>query len=120
VARAFDPKITTESAFGRAREWAEYGKRIAYETHRQAPRRGFNLNRYGERRSAAKDPPAMETGQLFAILNQQKPERERDGYSFVVNYTVLEKGYQKGNRILEPRPLGRITLSTMIAAPGPA
>jgi len=36
-----------------------------------------------------------------------------------VNYSLLETGYQKGDRILEQRPLGRITVATMIAAREP-
>lgn len=117
--RPLNLAATRERAFERAEKWANLAKQVAFETHRQAPRAGVNLNRFGERRSAPGDPPAMETGRLFAILNQQQPQREADGYSVLVNYTLLEDGYSKNGRILEPRPLGRITLSVLTASPPP-
>ena len=117
--RPLNVAATRERAFERAHKWADLAKTVAFETHRQAPRGGVNTNRFGERRSAPGAPPAMENGELFAILNQQQPVREADGYSVLVNYTVLEKGYSAGNRVLEPRPLGRITLSVLQASPPP-
>ena len=129
--RPLNVAATRERAFERASKWADLAKTVAFETHRQAPRGGANLNKFGERRSAPGEAPAMETGRLFAILNQQQPQREADGYSVLVNYSVLETGYSVGRRarisdrrefaagILEPRPLGRITLSVLDASPPP-
>jgi hypothetical protein len=119
VDRPLNLAATRERAFQRAEKWANLAKQVAFETHRQAPRGGVNINKFGEPRSAPGEAPAMETGRLFAILNQQRPAREPDGYSVLVNYTVLEQGYSKGNRVLEPRPLGRITMSVLAASPPP-
>lgn len=98
----------------RAEAWAEAGSRTAAEKHDHAPRAGRNLNRFGLRRSAPGDPPAEETGQLLSIL-RRGPEDAPGGYAFTVNYSVLEYGYSKNGRTLEPRPLGRITLSELKA-----
>lgn len=90
------------------------GQDIAVELHETAPRGGENTNRYGEQRSAPGEPPAIETGQLLASM--------RDGYeydpstmtaSFVTNYAVLEYGYDKDGRRLEPRPMGRQTIDKL-------
>lgn len=75
--------------------------------HRNAPRGGQNLNKFGERRSAPGEPPAMETGQLFAVLDQGLT-REGDAHFRVpANYKLLENGTRK----MRPRPLARISLA---------
>lgn len=75
---------------------------IAKDLHRNAPRGGVNINRFGETRSKPGDPPAMETGELFAKLDQGVTV---DGTTaeVVVNYSVLEFGTVR----MKPRPLGR-------------
>lgn len=75
---------------------------IAKDLHRNAPRRGTNKNRFGEFRSAPGDPPAMETGELFAKLDQGVTLTPAAA-EVVVNYTVLEMGTLR----VKPRPLGR-------------
>lgn len=88
----------------RAREFAD----VVKAEHRNAPRGGENLNRFGEKRSAPGEPPAMETGGLFAEIDQgvdvDMAKREA---RVVANYAVLENG----TRRMEPRPLGRISLA---------
>ena len=88
----------------RAREFSD----VVKATHRNAPRGGENLNRFGEQRSAPGEPPAMETGALFAQIDQgvdvDMAKREA---RVVANYAVLENGTRK----MEPRPLGRISLA---------
>lgn len=81
---------------------AEQLSGIAKELHRNAPRSGTNLNRFGEPRSAPGEAPAMETGELFAKIDQGVT---LDGTTaqVVVNYSVLEHGTVR----MKPRPLGR-------------
>lgn len=87
----------------RAREYAE----VVKTEHRNAPRGGRNLNMFGEPRSAPGEPPAMETGQLFAQIDQgvDADVRKREA-KVIANYRVLEDG----TRRMEPRPLSRIAL----------
>lgn len=75
---------------------------IAKDLHRNAPRGGVNRNRFGETRSKPGDPPAMETGELFAKLDQGVTLNGTTA-EVVVNYTVLEFGTIR----MKPRPLGR-------------
>ena len=88
----------------RAREYAE----VVKEEHRTAPRGGAGINMFGEPRSAPGEPPAMETGALFAQIDQgvdvDMAKREA---RVVANYAVLENG----TRRMEPRPLARIALA---------
>lgn len=88
----------------RAREYAE----VVKEEHRNAPRGGAGINMFGEPRSAPGEPPAMETGALFAQIDQgldvDMAKREA---RVIANYAVLENG----TRRMEPRPLARIALA---------
>ena len=82
---------------------------INKDTHRTAPRGGQNLNRFGERRSAPGSPAAMETGGLFALMDQGV--EITSGLAGVwgrvfMNLSVLEFG----TRLMGPRPNGRISL----------
>lgn len=75
---------------------------VAKNLHRNAKRGGDNINRFGEHRSAAGEDPAMETGELFAKIDQGVTVE--DGRAEVtINYTLLEDG----TRRMGPRPLGR-------------
>jgi hypothetical protein len=73
----------------------------AKDLHRNAPRGGENVNRFGERRSAALEVPAMETGGLFARLDQGVEVDAKEA-RVVVNHKLLEDG----TRRMKPRPLG--------------
>lgn len=75
---------------------------IAKELHRNAPRGGPNKNRFGEFRSAPGEAPAMETGELFANIDQGVILAP-DAAEVTINYTVLEFGTVR----MKPRPLGR-------------
>ena len=79
---------------------------IAKNLHRSAPRGGKAKNRFGERRSAPGEAPAMETGRLFANIDQGVEHTGKTA-TVIVNRKVLEFGYSKGKRTLRPRPLGR-------------
>jgi hypothetical protein len=83
----------------------------AFEFHMDAPRGGNARNRFGENRSAGGEPPAPETRELSRKIQDVK--EVPDGADVVVNYKVLEFGYQKNGRILEPRPLGRIAIEQL-------
>lgn len=88
---------------------------ITKDIHRTAPRGGTNLNRFGERRSAPGSPPAMETGGLFAAIDQGvsvESALARVQATVIVNLTVLEFGTRK----MAPRPLGRISLERFKAS----
>lgn len=112
------------AAIERARDRARDAQAIAKAQHRDAPRGGSNRNRFGEARSAPGEPPAMETGRLFARLDQGYEETP-EGARVPVNYRVLEFGYSVGARSrlsdrkglsangLQPRPLGAITLALL-------
>lgn len=90
----------------RAREYQQLVK----EEHRNAPRGGSNLNMFGEARSAPGEAPAMETGALFAQLDQGLDVDMRKAEARVIaNYKVLEYG----TRRMKPRPLGRIALARL-------
>lgn len=97
----------------RAERWADTGSRIAAEKHDNAPRAGKYLNKFGLRRSAPGDPPAEEEGTLLSLLRQGAEADGPDAYAFLVNYSVLEDGYQKNGRVLEPRPLGVLTMNEL-------
>ena len=91
---------------------------IAKNLHRSAPRGGKAKNRYGERRSAPGEAPAMETGRLFANIDQGVEHTGKTA-TVIVNRKILEYGYAIGSRsrlsdrkslaggVLKPRPLGR-------------
>lgn len=91
---------------------------IAKNLHRSAPRGGTAKNKFGERRSAPGEPPAMESGGLFAEIDQGVEVTGMQA-TVIVNRKVLEFGYQVGARsrlsdrkglaggVLKPRPLGR-------------
>lgn len=90
----------------RAREY----QTIVKEEHRTAPRGGANLNMFGEPRSAPGEPPAMETGALFAQLDQGLTvDMNKREARVIANYKVLEDG----TRRMEPRPLGRVALAKL-------
>ena len=91
---------------------AEQLQDIAAEQHANAPRGGKNLNRYGEPRSAPGEPPATETLELLSRIDDGLTETP-EGFQVAVNYTVLEFGYSKNGRILEPRPNGRLAIERL-------
>lgn len=76
---------------------------IAKDLHRTAPRGGRNLNIFGEPRSAPGEVPAMETGALFANIDQGVEVNGLEA-TVIVNYRDLEFGRHR----TEPRPLGEI------------
>lgn len=82
----------------RARELAE----ITKDLHRTAPRGGAAVNRFGERRSAPGEAPAMESGGLFAEIDQGVEKGAREVRVLVI-LAVLEYGTPK----MRPRPLGK-------------
>lgn len=75
---------------------------IAKDLHRTAPRGGENINRFGEPRSAPGEVPAMETGGLFAEIDQGIDVKLKEA-TVIVNRTTLEFG----TPYIRPRPLGR-------------
>lgn len=79
--------------------------------HLNAPRGGVNYNRHGQPRSAPGEQPAIEDGELLFRIMQ--PERSDLRGEVVVNYVVLEYGYDKDGRRLEPRPMGRMILDRL-------
>ena len=81
---------------------AEQLSGIAKDKHHNAPRGGDNLNMFGEPRSAAGEVPAMETGALFAAIDQGVT-LDGNRAEVVVNHTLLEEGTVR----MGPRPLGR-------------
>lgn len=83
---------------------------IAKDLHRNAPRGGENINRFGERRSAPGEVPAMETGGLFAEIDQGVDVTPKQA-TVVVARSVLEFG----TRTMAPRPLGRIAVAELKA-----
>jgi hypothetical protein len=91
---------------------AEQLQEIAASQHANAPRGGDALNRYGENRSAPGEPPAPETLELLSRIENGLKETP-DAIQVAVNYTVLELGYQKNGRILEPRPNGRLAVEEL-------
>lgn len=101
---------TREKAYHHIRARARAFQKLVKEKHRDAKRRGENLNMFGERRSAPGDPPAMETGGLFAAMDQEfelngNPQQRANHQTakVVVNLTVLEHG----TRTMAARPLAR-------------
>jgi hypothetical protein len=90
---------------------AELLSAIAKDLHRNAPRGGDALNMFNERRSAPGEPPAMETGALYAAIDQGI---EQSGMSATVIVATkwLEEGTRSG---LKPRPLGRVALAELKA-----
>lgn len=101
--RARIKALANERVEKRAREFRDTAKNI----HRNAPRGGENLNRFGERRSAPGEPPAMETGRLFAVIDQGLTREGDAHYRVPANYKLLEFGTRK----VRPRPLGRLALA---------
>ena len=122
MARAFELRVTRQAAVKRGLAWAELTRDIAAETHRTAPRRGVNRNRFKFLRSAPGDAPTTETTRLLQFLSAPPVFFSDNGlpaYRVPVNYALLETGYSRNGRVLEPRPLGRITLSILTAGPRP-
>lgn len=76
---------------------------IARDMHRDAPRGGASVNMWGEPRSAPGEPPAMETGRLFALIDQGFERVNDSEVRVTVNYAVQEDGTLN----MLPRPLGR-------------
>ena len=105
---------TREKAYHHMRARARELQQLVKDKHRDAKRRGDNLNMFGERRSAPGDPPAMETGGLFAAIDQElelngNPEQRANHQTgkVTVNLTVLEHG----TRTMAARPLAREALA---------
>lgn len=76
---------------------------MVVQEHREAPRGGSYLNRYGQTRSAPGEAPATEEGNLMRILEMPPSPIPGGGYSVPVNYAALEYGTMH----IAPRPLGR-------------
>lgn len=86
------------------------GRDIAVELHETAPRGGESINAHGQPRSAPGEQPAIEHGDLREVLLNELTFDERTlTATFPVNYIVLEFGYDKNGRRLDPRPQGRMT-----------
>ena len=115
-------EVIDNSATRHVRKRANELSGIAKDLHRTAPRGGKNVNRFGERRSAPGEVPAMETGALFAAIDQGVNVTKKQA-TVVVNWKVLEFGYSVGlrsrltdrrtlgARAMLPRPLGDIALA---------
>lgn len=82
---------------------------IAVQLHREAPRGGSNLNRWGQRRSAAGEAPAEEFGTLKQILDMPPSPLPDGGYSVPVNYAVQEYGTIH----MGARPMGRMAVAIL-------
>ena len=109
--RALQARLAIEQAASRhVKGRAQLLSGIAKDLHRTAPRGGTNVNRFGEPRSAPGEPPAMETGALFAALDQGVTQLGLEA-QVVVNYRLLEDG----TRRMRPRPLGRIAAAELKA-----
>ena len=87
----------TRHVRARANELSEIAKGL----HKNAPRGGHNLNMFGERRSAPGEVPAMETGGMFAEIDQGVEIQPMQA-TVIVNRKVLEFG----TRRIDRRPLG--------------
>lgn len=82
---------------------------IAVQLHREAPRGGSYLNRYGQARSAPGEQPAVEEGNLLRILEMPPTPLPDGAYSVPVNYAPLEYGTMH----IAPRPMGRMTIALL-------
>lgn len=100
----------------RAKQRAKLAQDIAKELHRNAPRTGVNINRFGEKRSSPGTAPALETGTLFAHIDQGLERIGQAHYRVPVNRESLEFGetLPNGAAVL-PRPMGRLTLAELKA-----
>jgi len=108
--RAFNLQFTLDRAGDRAEAWAFSISKRAAELHRDAPRGGTNLNRYGDRRSAPGEVPATEEGRLLDLIRLGTRPIRRGGEA-TVNYKKLEEG----NEGVAPRPLGVIVMAEIRA-----
>lgn len=107
--RALQARLAIEQAASRhIKGRAELLSSIAKDLHRTAPRGGDNLNRFNERRSAPGEAPAMETGELFAAIDQGIEQTGMQA-TVVVNTRYLEDG----TRTMAKRPLGRLALAEL-------
>jgi len=103
--RRIRPKVAD-----RVEQRAFEGRDIAVELHETAPRGGIHTNAYDQHRSAPGEQPAIEHGDLREVLLNELTFDERTlTAQFVANYVVLEFGYDKNGRRLDPRPQGRMT-----------
>lgn len=82
---------------------------ITRDMHRDAPRGGIGINMFGEQRSAPGEPPAMETGALFALIDQGLEQVNDSQVRITVNYAVQEDGTLN----MLPRPLGRQAIAEL-------
>ena len=106
VSRALQARLAVEQAASkRVSNRAHQLSGIAKDLHRTAPRGGENVNRFGERRSAPGQVPAMETGSLFAAIDQGVTVRGLEA-TVLVNWVEVE--FQTRN--VAPRPLGTVAL----------
>ena len=104
--RALQANLAVQEKAGRhLKRRAELLSGIAKNLHRTAPRGGENVNRFGERRSAPGQVPAMETGSLFAAIDQGVTVLGLEA-TVLVNWAEVE--FQTRN--VAPRPLGEIAL----------
>ena len=100
-------EVIDNSATRHVRARANLLSGITKDLHRTAPRGGENVNQFGEPRSAPGEVPAMETGGLFAEIDQGVEIRPKEA-TVIVNRTVLEFG----TPYIRPRPLGRRASAT--------
>lgn len=97
---------------------AELLSAIAKDLHRNAPRAGPGVNQFGELRSplAGGTAPAMETGGMYAMLDQGITQEGMEA-QVVVNFGFgPDKGsMEEGTRRMKPRPLGRLAVAELKA-----
>lgn len=110
-------RLFIESAASRhVRDRANELSAVAKALHRQAPRGGTNTNAFGERRSAGGEPPAMEFGGLFAMIDQGVTVTGTEA-QVVVNFGFgagkgsMEEGTR---RMPQGRPLGRLAVAEFV------
>ena len=108
-------RLFIEQAAGRhVRDRANQLSSIAKDKHRTAPRDGPGINRFGERRSpsAGGSAPAMETGGLFARIDQGVILDRLKAEVYVnFGFGPGKGSMEEGTRRMRPRPLGKLALA---------
>ncbi len=111
VSRALQARFAIEQAASRhVKGRAELLSGIAKDLHRTSPRGGKNVNQFGEKRSAPGQAPAMETGALFATIDQGITQ-----VGMEAQVVVADKFLEFGTRRMKPRPLGAIASAALKA-----
>jgi hypothetical protein len=118
VTRLSASLLVRQAASRHLRDRAEQLSTIAKDLHRNAPRGGPGVNRFGELRSPAAGgtAPALETGGLFAIIDQGVTVDALEA-RVVVNFGFGPgKGsMETGTRRMRPRPLGALAVAELKA-----